>query len=255
MAEKTDIHPTIDTSGLSQEQYDRLTEDEIIVISQLRQILSSDAERLGAPKITSHDRTPQPAKNIYEVFELIQWSIEKHWQEEGRPTRNSPIFTYEEPDSNSVLPCISAHIVRREPGSYSRGAPFEGRTKNRRPMIREIVDDEDNTNYKKVILGYWFDNIITLTAWARTNKEANDLAFWLEKHMFDYTWVFRSCGTNKILYDGRDREIAKKVDNNMIYGRPIRYFVRTELITTMNERKLSKIIMSVISAQDSEINQ
>jgi len=247
MAEDTNISPTIDTSGLSQEQYNNLTEDEISVLYQLRHIISADADKLNNPRTTTHSRTPQASKNIYETFDLIRWSLEKHWTEEGRPTRNSPIFTYEVPDINTILPCISAGIVRREPGAYSRGAPFEGGVKNRRPMIREEVDDEDNPNYKKLVFGYWFDNIVTLTCWSRTNKEANDLAFWLEKHMFDYTWVFRTCGIAKILYDGRDRERELKVDNNMIYGRPIRYFIRTELITTLSERKLSQIIIHAMT--------
>ena len=143
MAENTNISPTIDTSGLSQEQYDNLTEEHIYIIRQLREIISSDVRTLGAPKTTYHSRTPQAAKNIYEVFDLIKWSIEKHWAEEGKPTRNRPVFTYETPDIDTVLPCISASIVRREPGAYSRGAPFEGGVKNRLPILREEVDDEE----------------------------------------------------------------------------------------------------------------
>jgi len=246
MAKPRDIVNRIDSSALSDDKYDDLTEENVLVKRQFNQFIERGVESLGGPKTTNHSRTPQASKNIYEVFDLIEWSIAKQEAEENKPQLHRVKFIHGSPDSSAVFPAISASITRREPGAYSEGAPFEGKVKARKPMLREIVADEDDSRYRKLILGIWYDNLITLTCWAKTNKEANNLSLWLEKHMVNYTWLFRSCGVNKILYDGRDREISLDIDKNMIYGRPIKYFVRTELISTMNEKKLSKILILAI---------
>jgi len=239
----------LDTSLLTAEKIEEFRDEDnakIFVQKHVSNLLSRyTPARLGMTQTTQYSRTPDPAKNIYEFFELVRQVIVQYEIQEGKPEQNRVIFTYEDPDIPLQTTTITCSIARRAPGSFSQGGPFEGTVKNRGPILREVTADPNNPGYRLLVFGYWYDNIITLTPWCRTNKEANDRSIWLEKLMFEMEWFFRSCGVAKVLYDGRDREVAKGQDKNKIYGRPLRYFVRTELISTMSEKTLTRIVVDV----------
>ena len=186
-------------------------------------------------------QTPNPAKNIIETMSLIKDSIE-HCYTRTHITGDAEVqITYENPDTYINLETVSICLEQREPGMYGQGRPFENKTKNLRPILREVKDDPDNLGYKLAILGYFYDNILRLTCWARTNKVANNRALWLENVMEEYSWYFTSAGVNRFLYYGRDKEIVRNVDNNKIYGRPIDYYVRTEKIRAVSQKTLEEI--------------
>jgi hypothetical protein len=133
---------------------------------------------------------------------------------------------------------------------FSQGRPMEKKVQNLRPIVREILDDPDNPGYRKAILGYFYDNILRITCWARTNKAANARALWLEDVMEEYTWFFVYSGVNRILYQGRGPERYKDVANNRIYGRSVDYFVRTEKLRTISQKTLEEIVINLAVATD-----
>lgn len=189
--------------------------------------------------------TPGPSKNIVEVMELIRQAIIDY---ESRTNVNQDAkvhLTYEKPDREAELEAISISLAVREPGMYSQGRPGEGKIKNRRPVLREHVDDPDNPGYKRAVLGYFYDNTLRLTCWARTSKQANLRALWLEDVMEEYTWFFVYSGVNRIFYDRRREEITHEVEGNKIYGRPIDYFVRTEKLRNVSQKTLEEIVVNL----------
>lgn len=201
--------------------------------------------------VNTTQQTPGQVKNIIQVMDLIKVAIEDYENRSDLIEDAKVIVTYEMPDEEldkllierKAKAIISIALTRREPGSYSQGAPFEGRVKNLRPILRQEVEDTENPGYRRAILGYFFDNVITLTVWARTNKTANSVALWLESLMDEYTWFFRYSGTNRILYWGRPSEKIIDVDNNRYYGRPIDYFVRTERLTSLSQKELESLVI------------
>ena len=101
------------------------------------------------------------------------------------------------------LETISIRLVRREPGRFSEGRPYEGDVRNLRPILRQVYDDPENPGYKRAEMGYWYDNTVRFTCWARTNKEADARALWFEALMEDYKWFYRLRGVNRVLFHGR----------------------------------------------------
>jgi len=186
-------------------------------------------------------KTPLPAKNIVEVMSLFSeafkdYEIRTHTTEDARVK-----LLYEKPDREAQLEAISIILEKREPGMYGQGRPFENDVRQLRPLLREETEDPDHPGYKRAVLGQFYDNMLRLTAWARTNKAANDRALWIENVMEEYTWFFVYSGVNRVLYQGRSEEQVREVNGNKIYGKPIDYFVRTEKLRNVSQKELEEV--------------
>jgi len=186
-------------------------------------------------------RTPYPAKNIIEVMDLIKQAIDDYSLRTHKTADAGVTVTYQDPDVDAILETISMSLVDRNPGAFSQGPPNRGKVKNLRPILRETRDDPDHPGYQRAVLGYFYDNTLQLTCWARTNKQANERALWLENVMEEYTWWFARSGVNRIIYDGRPPERKIEVHNNKIYGRPMNYFVRTEKLRSVSQKELEQV--------------
>jgi hypothetical protein len=199
-------------------------------------------------------KTPGPAKDIVEVLELIRQVLIDHAQRTGvKIGAGVDGVVYELPDlvvgleDNAIIPMpvVTMAFADRAPGMFGQGRPFENKVQNRRPILREYIDDPDNPGYKRAVLGMFYDNVIRLTCWAGTNKQANENALWLEQMMEDYAWFFTMNGVNRIFFDGWRANLKNEIMNNTYYGRPIDYFVRTERLWNVSQKTLEEICINV----------
>lgn len=190
-------------------------------------------------------KTPGNAKSLLEFYDLVRQAKDDYENRANTPDEYKIIYTEEEPDSGSDTETVTFSLVKREPGAFSQGKPFEGNVRNLKPMLREVGPDETNPGYNYAINGYWFDNVVKFTCWARTNKAANVRAMWFEAMMEDYMWWFRLQGTAQVLFWGRDADMVIEVDNNKWYGRPLNYFVRTESLRVFSEKQMEEIIVNL----------
>jgi hypothetical protein len=228
-----------------------------IVKSHLDSIIDSGVKLntgIGTgPFDVARSKTPGDSKDVYEFCDLVRQAIENRQSLEKTTEEAKIILTSETADIEQVLEAITFSLERRQPGKFSEGAPFEGDVVNLKPIIREVAKDPDNPGYRKVVLGYWYDNLVRFTCWARTNKEANQRALWFEQLMQDYTWFYRLSGVSRVFFWDRGSDVEKATDTtsslqsttNKYYGRPIVYYVRTEKITALSEKELEQLIISV----------
>lgn len=190
---------------------------------------------------TDRSKTPGNAKSLLEFYTLVGQVVNDMETRAGTPADHRVIFTEEEPDVKSQTETITYSLMKRTPGAYGGGAPFESRVHNLVPMHREEGNDKENPGYRYVIKGYWYDNLVRFTCWARTNKAANARAAWFEELMQEYSWWYALQGVNRVLFWDRGSDIVTKVDGNKWYGRPIDFFVRTEKLKVFSERELEEI--------------
>jgi hypothetical protein len=206
-----------------------------VVVETVWRMLTERAEKLP-PTVT-----PGRAKDIIGVTELIEQAIRDYEKRERTTVGAKVEIVWERPEKPFESEVIALSIASREPGSFSQGRPFEGKEKNRRPIVREIVNDPDNPGYKRIVLGFFYDNTLRITAWARTNKEATKRAIWVEDMIEDYSWWFTRSGVNRILFEKWLFPVFMEVNNNPYYGRPIDYFVRTEKLFNISQKTLEEI--------------
>jgi len=202
------------------------------------------------------NRGPQRAttfgntKSLLEFYDLVRQAIDDYETRAGTPQENRVIFTEEEPDVKSQTESIVFSLMDRVPGQFAQGAPMSRNHSNYRPMVREEYTDTENPGYKCVANGYYYDNIVRFTAWARTNKTANARAMWFEDMMEEYSWWYKLQGVDRVLFWGRNNDLVTTVNDNKWYGRPIDYFVRTEKIRTFRQKTLEEILIRLNVKQE-----
>lgn len=192
---------------------------------------------------TEKAKTVGKAKSLLEFFDLVRQCIDDYETRAGTIESARVTFTEEEPDVKSASECITFSLVSRQPGGFGQGPPGEAKVHNRRPMLREILEDPENPKYKNLIFGYWYDNVVRFTCWARTNKAANARALWFENLMEEYTWWLIYNGVNRVFWDGQGTDLVVRVNENKWYGRPIDFWVRTETVRTFKQKTLEEIIL------------
>lgn len=190
-------------------------------------------------------RSPGIAKDIVETMDLVGKMILDYQDRVHANEDSKVIIVYEKIDKPIESEAIALSIADRNPGQWAQGSTLEGGVKNRRPILRELKEDPDNPGYQRAILGYFHDNVLRLTCWARTNKEADKRALWLEQVMEEYAWYFSYSGVNRLLYEGWKVPVTINIDNNRYYGRPVDYFVRTERLTNVSQKVLEEICLYV----------
>jgi hypothetical protein len=190
-------------------------------------------------------KTPEKSTSLSGFYDLVYQAINNYESRSNISDSNKIVFTEEEPDVNAKSETITFSLLKREPGAFSQGAPFEGNIKNLRPMFREEGNDKDNPGYRYMVLGYKHDNLVRFTCWARTNKQANFRAEWFEGFMEEYAWFFKAQGIERVLFQGRSADIVTEINGNKWYGRPLDFFVRTESIRIFTEKAIEEILVNL----------
>lgn len=239
------FEPQLRTDILSEELTTEPDRIRIVAETQFNNIVKSD-------EFYNKSTTPGLAKNIIEAMELFGQAIEDYDERTNKNADARVLYTYEKPDTRTRLEAISVHLIDREPGVMSRSSLKErgqvGKTRNVRPLLRELKDDPDNPGYKRAILGYFYDNTLRFTCWARTNKTALARMMWLEEVIEQYQWFFKLSGLPRVLYDGRGSDEVLDISGNKIYGISIDYFVRTEKIRAVSQKTLEVIYVKFAQA-------
>jgi hypothetical protein len=191
-------------------------------------------------------QTPFPAKSIMEIPDLIKRVIEDYELRTNVAEKEKIFFTTEAPDFTSILEAITFSVTKRQPGGTGQGSPFSQDAKNFRPILRDQRSDPDNKGYALATLGYWHDNLIKLTCWAKSSWQASKRAFWLENIMRDYQWWLTMQGISRIFFWSSEGEEVQKVNDNKFYGKPLVYFVRDETLQNVSTKTLENVVVRLV---------
>lgn len=222
-------------------------EDPRIIVQQVFEQVRGQPPPRGSTRKAS---TIGGTKSLSEFYDLVQQAVEDYETRAGTPQVNQILFTEEEPDGSSETESVVFSLIERKPGQFSGGPPMSRDHSNQRPMFREQYKDPTNPGYSCIVNGYYYDNIVRFTVWARTNKVANARAEWFENLMEEYSWWFKLQGVDRVLFWGRNTDLVTVVNENKWYGRPIDYFVRTEKIREFNEKTLEEIVIRLTVKQE-----
>jgi hypothetical protein len=229
---------------------DELTEEQRVLAERVFEDYFKYSEYIRSQKDEflqpgERKRQPRPAKNINEVMDLINRIIQEKQLSEGIKAPDFQVkLTQEYPPVDLVTEEISYTLLRREPASTSRGRHFNQGRQEWKPGIRSIDDDPNNYGYRLITMGQKFENEIEMTCWAKTNKRANQRALWLENTMRQYAWYLKYEGVDEFYFLRRGRNIVEKPDgDNLVYGRPLVFFARTERLTHLSEPVIRRIII------------
>jgi len=242
MAVRTDLLP------------EELTETQEIVV---KSILGNFAEGLQANGPQRRMRQPKPAKDIDGFVELVGRVIAEQQNSEQIPLENRVKFLEDFGPDDIRTEIISFSMVRRVPFSFSAGQHFNQRVREVKPHVRGIEDDPTRPGYKVITLGQRFENEILLVCWAKTNKQANRRARWLEDTLRNWTWYIRYEGIEDFYFLSQDEDITLVLDgtDNKLVGRPLRYWVKTQRVSHVLEPTIRRIVVEYGLGQTSTTEQ
>jgi len=195
----------------------------------LRKKMLSQSEERG--------KTTEP-RTIAQFYDLFKRVLEEATAEDG--TNYEIRFTEEDTPADTELPAFTVKLLSRRPYADSRGR------RELKPRFREEISDPDMPGNRMQVFTQRQDNEVKITVWARTNKIANRLADWVEEKFFEYTWAFRWAGFSPpVIFLGRDGDITENERNQLIHGRPMRFHVVTERITTTSEAIIRRVAVKL----------
>ena len=201
---------------------------------------ASEAASRGGPLTSALN-----AVEIPDYFKLVGKVLELQQQNDGVKNLLAYMEDFPEEDDNLKGEVITYSILERKPGTFEQtgisSALSERNIRQRRKLFREVRMDPDYPGNKLYSYGQWFDNVVAFRVWARTNKVANKRALWLEQTLENWEWYLTASGVSKALYLGRDEDQVFTPNNFKISCRTLRYFVRTERITTVREQILRSL--------------
>ncbi len=197
----------------------------------------------------TRSKSPGKSKNYFEFIELVQQCLDDYQVRLDIAEDKRIRISWETPDFSQQTEVITVGLVRRVPGSFDQGAPFEGSVKNLRPILREVAQDPEHPGYCNAYLGYYHDNLVRFSCWALTNKEAIQRGLWFEQFMNKYTWYFTLSGTARVFFMEQPHDLFIDVSGKKFYGRPLDYFVRTETIEIVSQKNIEEIALDVSVGQ------
>ena len=213
---------------------------------QVRRVFENNLVDPDSKKLPSRTKSAGDVKSLNEFYTLVSKAIDHYERRSNVSDDKKVVFTEEEPDTASKSETITFSVVSRRPCAFGQGAPLEAKHRNLRPMFREEGEDLTNPGYRSLVVGYWHDNVIRFTCWARSNKVANNRALWFESFMEEYSWWFKLQGLDRVIFLERHADIVTEVSNNKWYGRPLDYFVRTETLKVFQEKTIENIFIDLV---------
>lgn len=202
---------------------------------------------------TGRLKTPFPSKKLSEIPGLMKEILQSQEDREGTVAGADFVYTTDHIDSvieqlgqGARVPDIISYSVQKStPGGRGRGSPTDQPHRELKPMLRENVDDPNNPGYKLAIMGQWIDSIVRLTCSAPTSIQAERRANWLISTLRENTWWITMSGVSRFYFWERRPDEKHEVRGNKIYSKPIDFFVRTEDIIQVSEKKIEDILVSI----------
>jgi hypothetical protein len=159
----------------------------------------------------------------------------------------SPNNIFEDPTKpgSDVVATIGYRLRKRAPGTTKGGnKPFNDARREVTPHLRAITtDDVGNPGAVTFNMGQWFDNELRFEIYARTNKEANEVAMWFENIMDLNRQFFAYRGIMKYYFLERESDTVVKEGDGTIHCRPMCYWVRTEKCYEITEQAINNIVI------------
>jgi hypothetical protein len=237
-----------------------LTEEQTVIVHNIIQDyadgLPSD-RGTGVLPFGSRVRQPRPAKDVEGFFTLVKRCLEDKQNSEAIASDLRLNFLEEHPPEEIETETISFKLRSREPASFSQGKALNQRVQEMKPHIRSIESDPTQPGHKIITLGQQFENVVELTCWAKTNKQANYRARWLEDTLREYAWYIKYEGVMEFFFQSQENDMVLEVDStsNTLKGRPLLYYVRTERLTHILEPTIRRIVVEYGLGEHSSTEQ
>lgn len=193
-------------------------------------------------------RSGGEAKDVDYLIQLVAIALDEYQHRLGIPknkrmvARSSwPKNDVEKPGKDLVI--VTQRVIERKPGNTSpdrERRPF-------RPQQRQDAQPHPDADMRAkgmmvMTHGWWMDNILEFRVQSANLKRADELALFFQDFMEAYRFYFKDTGgMQEMVFRERTADEVEIIGGTEVYIRPIRFFVRTELISHSVGRRLDKL--------------
>jgi hypothetical protein len=194
-----------------------------------------------------NDGYPQ-AGDIEKFFPVLQKVLHsrQHW--DGIAENKRLLVVMEDPPELVDTEAITFYLQSRTPGSFERTTAGQIRggsgTKEVVAHKRSEVAHPEHLGEKLITMGKYYDNLVAINVYARTDKQAFNRLLWLEKAIDSYTWFFRMHGF-RVIEKGVEAREKTVIGDLLITRYPVYYLVRTEDVYHYGSQELKHVSVSV----------
>lgn len=195
--------------------------------------------------ITRPDKVSPAPENvtINDFFSLVKEALVARQNSEGVPEAHRLVFIEDEPPEEINTEAITYEITRREPGDFGRAAIGEAKVKEVRPHFRSEIEGPDRPGEKLITMGRFYNNWITFSCLAKSNKQARKRLIWFEQMMDAYNWFFDLFGF-KPIYAGSTGRERIKLGELPLTKYPVTYVVRTDDTYQFSRQELRNLAIN-----------
>lgn len=213
--------------------------------SQVDSMVQSHLETLNI------DRRYPEGSDLKEFFELVQSAVISRQNSEGVSEDKRLLFLAEDPPEALDTETITYYLKSRIPGKVDQGPAGSGGMREVTSHVRAVREHPDHPSEKLVTMGKFYDNWITFTAYAKTDKVALARVFWFERVMETFNWLFRLHGF-RVIEQGVGNRDRFKLDETTVTAYPMSYMVRTDDTFHYGTQELREVLLNVSVLSRSE---
>lgn len=119
---------------------------------------------------------------------------------------------------------ITFKVKERKPANMSTDG-------NSRPQRKATWSYDLQSKYEPnkvvVVESRPIDHKVEFSCWAKTNRQANQRALWLERAFITHAWAFEVKGAERFYWEGRGADTTLTSGQHRICQRPLNFFLRT----------------------------
>jgi len=185
--------------------------------------------------------TTQQSMSLPRFFALAAELINSAQQDIEESKRVSLVEEYPpDPFDSYGDEVIAFRLLKREPAKMNA----KGTGRPQRRSLHERY--ESNPHYPNKVVQIEsrpLDHLIEFTCWAKTNKDANRTALWLEQLFVTHSWVFESRGVEKFFFKDRGPDTYFTSQGQRLFYRPVNFTVRFREFSVRAHPKIKNMVL------------
>ncbi|TFH51803.1 MAG: hypothetical protein E4H01_00055 [Lysobacterales bacterium] len=119
----------------------------------------------------------------------------------------------------------------------------DGTRRTWRPRLREEVQHPNDTNLRLSVYVAEMENVVEFRIVSPHAKRANEWAEFFEGFFMAYVWYFKEMGIAECHYQERLEDTIEVIGGSELHVRPLRYYVRTQLVSQKVEKKIDEVLV------------
>lgn len=209
--------------------------------------LNLTIQRVPGLRVRTQDYIPPqksvgPSKDVDEFLVLVNDALQIHQENLNldRTHRLSVRAAWPKDPVEQIgqgLSVVAMRVINRRPANMS---PDRER-RQLKPRFREVTKHPTDPKLRIVISTLPLDNIVEFRVMSSDCSTADDWALFFERFMQSWTFYFKDAGIQEVRFEERMADTIEVIGGSDIYIRPIRFFVRTELVSQAVAHRIDEV--------------